>query len=179
MLSSIKKVFIEWQRAIKNYINPIYDTVMYEHDSKIQVTLCITNYTDSIIKFNHDLYKTEFDSLAKQGIFSDQYDIVGPQLKNCVVFLNDGVPFGFAEIEFKDYRNSPDIEAHVNSFYVSPEYRRQGLGTKAFSCIEKLTKYYYDANIITLEVFEHNVIAKEFYMSQGLQPTKVELSRKL
>jgi ribosomal protein S18 acetylase RimI-like enzyme len=62
---------------------------------------------------------------------------------------------------------------------VSPEYRRQGLGTKAFSCIEKFVKCYYDANIITLEVFDHNIRAKKFYTMQGLQPVKVELSKKL
>ena len=179
MRQPIKEFLNEWTNAIKAYINPNHITIMYEHDSSIQITTCLDKNTDSVIKFNYELYKGEFDALAKQGIFSDQYDIVGPQLKNCVVFLNDGVPFGFAEIEFKDYHNSPDIEAHVNSFYVSPEARGMGLADMAFSCIEKLAKYHYGANIITLEVFDHNIRAKEFYMSQGLQPVKVELSKKI
>lgn len=179
MLDSIKKAFIEWQQAIKNYTKPNHYTVMYEHDSKIQVSTCVSKYLELIIEYNYDLYKTEFDSLAKQGIFSDQYDITEPQFTNCVIFLNNGIPFGFAEIEFKDYYNSPDVEACINSFYVSPEYRRQKLGTKAFSCIENLVKYYYDANIITLEVFDHNLEARKFYESIRLQPIKIELSKKI
>ena len=179
MIQSVKEFFNEWTRAIKSYVNPEHITIMYEQDSSIQITTCLDKYTNSVIKFNYDLYKGEFDSLAQQGIFSDQYDIVEPILKNCVVFLKDGIPFGFAEIEFKDYHNSPDTEARVNSFYVTPEARGTGLADMAFSCIEKFTKYYYDANIITLEVFDHNVRAKKFYMFHGLQPVKVELSKKL
>ena len=179
MRQSVKEFLNEWTNAIKSYINPNHITIMYEHDSSIQITTCLDKCTASVIKFNYELYKGEFDALASQGIFSDQYDIADPVLKNCVVFLKDCIPFGFAEIEFKDYHNSPDVEACVSSFYVSPEARGMGLAGMAFSCIEKLAKYHYGANIITLEVFDHNDRAKKFYMSQGLQPVKVELSKKI
>ena len=179
MIHSIKQFLNKWISTIKAYIDPKHITIMYEHDSSIQVTTCLDKNTDSVIKFNYELYKHEFDSLAQQGIFSDQYYIVGPVLKNCVVFLKDGIPFGFAEIEFKDYHNSPDIEALVISFYVKPEARGIGLEDKVFACIEKLAKYHYGANIITIDVFDHNVEAREFYEKQGFQPVTVELSKKL
>ena len=179
MRQSFKEFLNEWTKAIKSYINPKHITIMYEQDSSIQLTTCISKYVADIITYNYVLYKGEFDSLAAQGTFSDQYDIADPVFKNCVVFLKDCVPFGFAEIEFKDYHNSPDLEAQVNSFYVIPEARGNGMSDIAFSCIEKFVKEYYDANIITLEVFDHNVRAKKLYMSQGLQPVKIELSKKL
>ena len=179
MIQSIKKFLSKWINAVKSYADPKHITNMYEQDSSIQVTTCLDNNTDLVIKFHYELCKHEFDTLAQQGIFSKHYQIVDPVLKNCVVFLKDCIPFGFAEIEFIDYHNSPDIEARVVSFYVKPEARGIGLEDKAFSCIENLVKYHYGANIITFDVFVHNIEARKFYMSQGLQPVKVELSKKL
>lgn len=71
-----------------------------------------------------------------------------------------------------------DRHSHIFLLYVLPEYRRQGLGAALMSTAESYAKKQGDRQI-TLQVFENNQTAKDFYQKLNYSSHSILMSKPL
>lgn len=83
----------------------------------------------------------------------------------------DGKTAGYGSLCFSYSIEFGGITSYLDDFYVKPEYRGKGLGTRALQAFEQISR---DQNccIFHLEVEEKNTQAKAFYMRHGLSDTR-------
>lgn len=84
-----------------------------------------------------------------------------------VIFLHDGEIIGYCLYRVEDgYGGQHGI--YVRQYYIAPEYRRQGLGKRAFLMLAE--DLFSGVKDITLDVLDGNLTGRAFWESVGFVP---------
>lgn len=97
----------------------------------------------------------EAHSFIPAGYFKSNYDMVKSQMKEAEMygFFENGELTGFIGID----------GGHIEGLFVKKEYRKRGVGSALIN--HTLGLY----NELTLEVYEKNLRAREFYKNLGFE----------
>jgi ribosomal protein S18 acetylase RimI-like enzyme len=87
----------------------------------------------------------------------------------------EGQSLGYAWMNLRGDQNQT---AYILDFYLHPEMRGKGYGTKAFAAIENRARQL-GAESITLNVFRHNAIALRLYEKLGFRIVSYLMAKKL
>ncbi len=66
----------------------------------------------------------------------------------------------------------------INDIAINTTYRRQGFGKLLMELVEQEAKRH-EAVYIRLHVFNHNEVAKQLYLSQGFNPSSIDMKKEL
>ncbi len=136
---------------------------------------------EALSKFNQDMaYETEGVELIPEVIDAGVKTMIeNPQMGFYLVAESDGVIAAalMTTTEWSDWRNG--LFWWIQSVYVLPEYRRQGLYRKLYAQVKKMAEN--DSNVCGFRLYvEHdNTTAQKTYQSLGMDETNYKLYEEL
>lgn len=136
------------------------------HIDKI-AALTKTTYAKTFIDTNTGkgcFNDNELDAL-KQDVFT-RYPGFLNHANHCLLVIEEGSQiWGYAKMDLKE------DSVFLDRIYVHPEKQSQGLGNRLFlACLEQATQHF-KQNKMTLEVWDQNTKAIEYYKKNGFEVT--------
>jgi len=128
---------------------------------------------ESLVKFNQLMaWETEQKKLDEDILFNGVSALISDNNKGfyLVAEQNDEVAGSLmVTTEWSDWRNG--VFWWVQSVYISPDFRRQGIYAQLYAQVKILAEKQQDVCGFRLYVEKENLIAQKTYESLGMQPT--------
>lgn len=139
------------------------------------INIRIANHSDvgSLVKFNQLMaWETEQKKLDQAILFKGVSALVSDKNKGFYLVAernNEVVGSLMVTTEWSDWRNG--VFWWVQSVYIAPDFRRQGIYAELYSQVKVLAEKQQDVCGFRLYVEKENIIAQKTYKSLGMQPT--------
>ena len=140
---------------------------------KINIRIAKRSDVESLVKFNQLMaWETEQKKLDEDILFKGVSALISDNNKGFyLVAEKNGEVVGSLMVttEWSDWRNG--VFWWVQSVYISPDFRRQGIYAQLYAQVKILAEKQQDVCGFRLYVEKENLIAQKTYESLGMQPT--------
>ena len=146
---------------------------MEKMSKTIDIRVAKHSDVESLVKFNQLMaWETEQKKLDEDILFNGVSALISDNNKGfyLVAEQNDEVAGSLmVTTEWSDWRNG--VFWWVQSVYISPDFRRQGIYAQLYAQVKILAEKQQDVCGFRLYVEKENLIAQKTYESLGMQPT--------